>query len=519
MAKKPYPELVFQKPHGPGVDQGRTFEDALRDLVRNSPYLGVSLLAHGIVFAIFFMMKTAPPVDDPSKTIVATPEEILEVLPPEPPPEPPEVEEIEEVIEEPVISEEVTEVTEVIDSLTMDTFDSISTNDVLGVGGGAAGGFSGKLGRRGGTGGGGKAEVKAVDDALRWLKFHQDPEGFWSASAFDDQCGQLGKDTICTGRGSPLHDVGVTGLALLAFLGAGHTDKEGRYQDTVNAGLKYLIKNQSRDGNFADPSHGSHTYDHIIATLAVTEIYAATERTKFKKATESALDYMYSLRSPGRAWRYGDKGSDEMLHRDSDTSVTGWAILVLSLARDFDIKIDNNALEDAMLFIEEVTDDQGRTGYTDRGGGPSRSPGADIIWKPELTESMTAVGVLCRIFVDPKMERPGNRDMIKKGVDLMMQLPISWNDSTDPGRIDLYYWYYATYAMYQWGSEDKAAWTKWEAGIKDILENQVKEGEMQGSWDPSVDPWSSSGGRVYSTAILALLLEVFYRYDTVMGSK
>ena len=40
----------------------------------------------------------------------------------------------------------------------------------------------------------------------------------------------------------------------------------------------------------------------------------------------------------------------------------------------------------------------------------------------------------------------------------------------------------------------------------------------KGSWDPK-GPWGPDGGRVYSTAMMALCLEVYYRYDRVFGTK
>ena len=58
----------------------------------------------------------------------------------------------------------------------------------------------------------------------------------------------------------------------------------------------------------------------------------------------------------------------------------------------------------------------------------------------------------------------------------------------------------------------------WDAQIQLVADHQIKQGEMSGSWDPALDPWGDEGGRVYSTAILALLMEVYYRYDTVIGS-
>jgi hypothetical protein len=513
-----YPQLVMQHKHGPGHLEAMTFEDALRNLVRNSPYLGISLLVHALVIIAMFTLKEQVALPDEANKIVATAEEIEEPLPPEPPPEEPELEE-QEIVEEPVITEDlVTDDVEVVDSQDVDAaFDSTGLNDVIGVGGGGGGNFGGKLGKRRSIGKkAGTPYLKVVDDALRWLKAHQDPQGYWSCADFDQQCGKLGDDTYCTGRGSPMFDIGVTGLSLLAFMGAGNTDKDGKYADVVKNGLKYLSDVQDHDGNFANPDAPLHTYDHFIATLATLEAYALTKRHTYKKMATEALDYMYSLRNPGAAWRYADPADPDMIAHPNDTSVTGWAVMCLTLARDYGLDIDEQALEDAMAFLEEMTDAQGRTGYWEPGGGSSRKPGLELTWPISQSEAMTAVGVLCRIFIDPNLERPGNKEMIDKGVELISKLPIVWSDDPElVGRKDYYYWYYASYALFQ--VHDKH-WKDWEKGFEQIAAAQVQEGEMQGSWDPTLDPWGGDGGRVYSTAILALTMEVYYRYDTVIGS-
>jgi hypothetical protein len=48
-----------------------------------------------------------------------------------------------------------------------------------------------------------------------------------------------------------------------------------------------------------------------------------------------------------------------------------------------------------------------------------------------------------------------------------------------------------------------------------LLATQQTEGDQRGSWDP-VGPWAYSGGRAYSTAMMALSLEAYYRYGNLL---
>jgi hypothetical protein len=76
---------------------------------------------------------------------------------------------------------------------------------------------------------------------------------------------------------------------------------------------------------------------------------------------------------------------------------------------------------------------------------------------------------------------------------------------------NLYYWYYATLALFQ---EDGTAWETWNKRLKEVLlklQLGPGTGTAQGSWDP-IDRRAQLGGRVYSTAIAILCLEVYYRY-------
>jgi len=309
--------------------------------------------------------------------------------------------------------------------------------------------------------------------------------------------------------------VGVTSLALLAFLGADNTHQRGRHREVVRNGLKFLVDIQQPDGNFGDERKAQYTYDHALATLAMVEAYVLSNRDRrFKKPAEDGLAYLYKIRNPGAAWRYAPFEST-MISYPNDMSVTGWVIMVMSSAREAGLPVDEAAWEDSWTFLEEMTDTQtGVTGYFDRGGRPPREEGKERLWPNEQTESMTAVGVLCRFFMDPDLKRPGNEALINKGVSVISKLPPVWSDD-QPGRRDFYFWYYGSYALFQNGGE---AWKSWERALKPaIVDNQHREGERKGSWDPQVDPWGRDGGRVYTTAILALTMEVFYRYDSVVG--
>ena len=81
------------------------------------------------------------------------------------------------------------------------------------------------------------------------------------------------KGKACDGGGVAHHDVGVTGLALLAFLGEGSTMRGGKYRDNVRRGVKWLISQQGEDGLFGTNATGDYIYDHAIAALAMCEAY------------------------------------------------------------------------------------------------------------------------------------------------------------------------------------------------------------------------------------------------------
>ena len=382
-------------------------------------------------------------------------------------------------------------------------FEGPGTNSSIGIGGGAGGMFGG---RRGGHRNlkleGGAATEGATEAGLEWLKNHQSPGGYWDCDGFEAMC----KKNKCGGAGGPLYDPGVTGLALLAFLGYGETHKTPRYGAVVRNGLKYLKGIQDAEGCFGGRTTSHFTYNHAIATLSMAEAYGLTQSPLFKSSAQNGINFVLQCQNPYMAWRYGIRP------QDNDTSVTGWMVMSLKSARGAGLDVDPGAFEGAKAWMDKVTEPEyGRAGYTARGNGPARPQELMDKYPSDKSESTTAVAILTRIFCGADKED----EYVKKGSDLCVKTLPQWDEAA--GTIDFYYWYYGTLAMFQVGGDK---WKKWNDSMKtSIVDHQRmdKADDRYGSWDP-LDPWAQDGGRVYSTSVCVMCLEVYYRYARVFGT-
>ncbi len=496
-----------------------TFNDILYAQLKKTPWWLISIGFHGLLVAILFATAFGPGLNDADAMVNSKlDEDIFDPLKEEVKPDIEEtkpIEQEEKVIEDPVIKDaKVSDHNETDNDLPFEEslgkkdflsdapFDGPSTNAAIGIGGGAGGAFGGRGGHRNlrALGGGARTEG-AVDLGLEWLKNHQSDDGYWDCDGFMAQC----KLNQCGDPGNALYDPGVSGLALLAFLGAGETHKHGRYKKTVREGLKYLKQVQDPEGCFGPRTTNHFTYNHAIGALAMAEAYALTASPLFKQSAQQAIDFIHKAQNPYLAWRYGVRPGD------NDTSVTGWMIMALKSAKAAGLRVDQAAFDGTKAWIEKATEPEyGRVGYTSRGTGPARPQNLMDKFPSDKSESLTAVGILARIFIG---EDPRKSEIIQKGTDLCLKALPVWDEQS--GSIDMYYWYYATLALFQVGGDP---WKQWNTAMKsEIIDHQQKDGDEKGSWDP-VGPWGPEGGRVYSTAVLVMCMEVYYRYGKVFGT-
>ena len=340
--------------------------------------------------------------------------------------------------------------------------------------------------------GGSRESEQAVEDALAWLAAHQTPEGRWDADGFhrrcpkDDRCdGPAGIEEQAEGHDRESvggkADTGVTGLALLAYLGAGYTHQSDRYAENVQKALAWLIAQQTPGGSLAGEAAAyAHLYCHAMATIAVCEAYGMTGDPALRAPAEAAIDYIVKAQHPTKGgWRYGPR-------QLGDTSSTGWQIMALKSAALAGIEVPQPTYDLGGRFLDSVT--SGRSG-----GLASYRPGEAV------KVSMTAEALFTRQLLGLDRDDAASNEA---GDYLLARLPTAKSPN-------LYYWYYGTLSMYQLGGR---YWRDWNDALRDtLIGDQRREGHPRGSWDP-VRPWGGYGGRVYSTALSVLCLEVYYRF-------
>ena len=122
---------------------------------------------------------------------------------------------------------------------------------------------------------------------------------------------------------------------------------------------------------------------------------------------------------------------------------------------------------------------------------------------PGAMRSMTAVGLLCRQYLGWGPKNP----ILGAGIEnLKKNLPVLGMD-------DIYYYYYATQVMHFFGGDD---WDKlWNPKMRDLLidsQDVSPSKERSGSWAPDNQLTGRAGGRLTSTSLSLLTLEVYYRH-------
>jgi len=328
--------------------------------------------------------------------------------------------------------------------------------------------------------GGRKSFDTQVINALKYLQKTQSSNGSWTA------------------QNKP---VGMTGLALLAYLGHCETPQSAEFGETVNNAIIYLVNIANKNQGKLASNYREKTwpYEHSIATYALAESYTLCREfgitiPHLDQAVQDAAAHIIKHQNATGGWdySYGTGGK-----RGGDTSIVCWHLQALKACKltelvpsDLRIQDIDKSAAKALKYLENSKGEiRGTVGYHTNGGygrgGPSMTPGAALCLQ-QWNKGNTS---FCRSLI--KWQSANNNFNYK---------------STVSHGANLYQHYYASQAMINSGGRE---WRGYNTKtIYHIAENQNKDG----SW---TKPSGGSSGMLsdhYATCLATLILEVYYRF-------
>jgi hypothetical protein len=336
---------------------------------------------------------------------------------------------------------------------------------------------------------GGSAESEsAVKLALKWIVDHQLPDGGWN---LNHQLGPGKRTSPDPGDIAGTRNA-ATALALLPLLGDGHTHKSGEHKDAVSKGLQFLQeRGRPQDKGISFFESGGTMYSHGLVSIVLCEAYAMTEDPSMFPFAQGAIRYIENVQNEG------DGGWGGVSYRPShisDTSVVGWQVMALKSAISSGLEVKPRTIKLTKKFLAKVGNAEiGMFGYTTKRNKTNAN-----------FRACTAIGVLSRMYLGAEKDSTE----IRKGIN-QLGLWSPDNEGSHDRVTDMYYNYYATQAMKQYGGD---RWKTWNAKMRDFLvDRQEREGPATGSWIFD-EKYSKAAGRLYATSLACMTLEVYYRF-------
>lgn len=322
--------------------------------------------------------------------------------------------------------------------------------------------------------GGDEQTQRAVGEGLRWLAGQQDASGGFPVAA-------LG--------GDPHYEPALVGLAVLAFLGDGHSLTRGEHRPEVEKAVALLVSRQEPSGHIGGPRESGRTYlyNHAIALHALLECYLMSlSARELAEPIERAVRYLADAQNEDGGWRYMPGG----IEAASDASVTCWALSAAWLARNAGfLAAGDPAIDRAARFLQDLSEPSGAVRY--RKVEPTSAQDA-------LTRTAAVHSVLEAVD-DAGTERRARMGLLTRLAGSRPTAGESW--------VALHG---LTEALFQIGGP---AWDAWNDRIREwVLSNQRSDGSF-----PPGPLYGSNGGSLAATALGCLILEVYYRYPRHAG--
>jgi len=352
-----------------------------------------------------------------------------------------------------------------------------------------------RLQRLNSNGGNAKCEDSVVE-ALRWLKKAQNKDGSWGEK----------------------QRVGISSLAILAYLGHCETASSEEFGETVLNGLTYLVdKGIKQNGRLGDDLKYNHwCYEHGIGVYALSEAYTLCVKSfgenipQLDTAVKLSGQFLINNQHKSGGWDYGYSTDGS---RGGDTSIAAWHLQALKAMKHTGIEFKglNRSSRDGLEYIKVHQVSSGAIAYN----------------KTKVHDdgtTLAAAGALCF-----QMWGKSSNQVARKACKFIdRNMKFDWNGVDS----DIYGHYYAAQAMINYGGD---YWERYNKLFRDqVLNNQVMEGSDKGMFKnvgtklPKGASINAKGdrfrdnnmnGKVYRTALATLMLEVYYRFLPGTGQK
>lgn len=319
----------------------------------------------------------------------------------------------------------------------------------------------------------------AVQKGLRYLAKSQSAGGAWICDI-----GYKFNDLYqVTDAAQP--DVGVTSLALMAFLSGGYLPGRGQYGKVVERGTDFVLSCVDPESGYIS-AHHSRMYSHAFACLFLAEICGMTHRADVRQKLQLATNLTVDSQNVHGSWRY------EPNSPDSDMSITVCQIMALRAARNIGIKVPKSTIDRAYDYVIRSA----KTGHDSERGGFNYQEKEGT----RTSFSLTAAGVAT-------LHNTGTYDhaLIRAGIDYLKRefdsLAASYPDH-------YFFWYGNYYASQVFFTASDSGVDNWNnfywRKIKPLLLRRQQE---NGSWKNTVGP-----GPAFSTAVACIILQIPYQY-------
>lgn len=328
----------------------------------------------------------------------------------------------------------------------------------------------------------------SLDRGLEWLAKNQGPKGNWDSE-----------------------DLGLVSMGALAFLADGHAPGRGKYGDTVQKALDYVLRNGKPSGllNISDTQRDM--YNHGLATFVLGQAFGMTGDPRIGQSLDKALKLIANTQCDDGGWDYRARRTSQ----GHDLSLAVMQAKALRSAVDSGLEVPPEVITAAIKGVREhyhssasgrnatqtaLMQAPGQFHYGRHGGG-----GATI--------AMAACGVVC-------LQEFGQYDdwRIGKNMDVIIKAVQDSKVKTGAGDMpfDSYTLYYVGQALYQVGGQN---WANSYPKLRDALisgqANDAKNSARDGCWHDNKRV-SGKPGDLYATSVACFILAIPNRYLPIL---